>query len=320
MTRAGDRGLEVQAGVISRGICGAWMTSTRVDLHADWILARAPDVADTLGPPTGWHNEALRADVNGDGVVSFEDLRLLQEELTGGGPQVLSGVNRTGLYLDVDGDGRFTAMDGFWVHFALTPLALGAEIDFECLNYPQESGPLAVSDVVVHPETGVFGLPYVGLTSFPDFLEIDTGIEGPVSLTIRDLESLHERLVPGPSLRGGTWAVWDLRWLWLPPGPHELVVSDDVGHAVSVPALVAGPGDTNMNGVVDVRDIARLAAAGKYNTGEPATWAEGDFNGDGVYDARDRLLLREAGLLGQGRYTKFPRHCLYFPLPDFALP
>jgi alpha-amylase len=78
-------------------------------------------------------------------------------------------------------------------------------------------------------------------------------------------------------------------------------------------------GDTNLDGVVNAADVQQIIADGKYNTGLPATWAQGDFNGDGIADFGDIVKL-----LGGGGYTNAPAAAALeaefaaIPEPSFA--
>ena len=57
-------------------------------------------------------------------------------------------------------------------------------------------------------------------------------------------------------------------------------------------------GDSNRDGVFNQLDIVHVLAAGKYLTGEPASWSDGDWTDNGVFDQTDiiRALPRyEAG-------------------------
>ncbi|WP_428388605.1 hypothetical protein [Mucisphaera sp.] len=68
--------------------------------------------------------------------------------------------------------------------------------------------------------------------------------------------------------------------------------------ATDVQAVVALPGDANLDGVVDLVDLSILASG--FNGG--GTWTDGNFNGDGVVDLIDLSLLatnfgQEAGVL-----------------------
>ena len=65
----------------------------------------------------------------------------------------------------------------------------------------------------------------------------------------------------------------------------------------------AAPGDTNLDWQVDVLDAANVLASGKFNTGDPATWAEGDFNYDGVVDVLDAADFITTGLYNAGPYN-----------------
>jgi chondroitin AC lyase len=56
-------------------------------------------------------------------------------------------------------------------------------------------------------------------------------------------------------------------------------------------------GDGNLDGLVDILDAADLLAAGRYDRGVQAGWAEGDYNYDGIVD-----LLDVADTLGTGLF------------------
>lgn len=64
----------------------------------------------------------------------------------------------------------------------------------------------------------------------------------------------------------------------------------------------AGPGDTNLDGLVDISDVARFIASGLFNTSLPATWDSGDSNYDGLVDILDAGDFLITGLYDAGRY------------------
>ena len=64
----------------------------------------------------------------------------------------------------------------------------------------------------------------------------------------------------------------------------------------------AAPGDTNLNGSVDVFDLVSINSSGKYGTGAAAVWGQGDFNYDGVTNVFDLVSINSAGAYGQGTY------------------
>ena len=68
----------------------------------------------------------------------------------------------------------------------------------------------------------------------------------------------------------------------------------------------AAPGDTNLDGLVDVLDGANFEAAGKYDTNLPASWFQGDFNYDGIVDVLDAAFFVTTGLFNQGYYNQPP--------------
>ena len=71
----------------------------------------------------------------------------------------------------------------------------------------------------------------------------------------------------------------------------------------SVTAAFAAPGDTNIDGQVDVLDAGNFLTFGKYDTGLPASWLEGDFNYDGVVDVLDASEFLGTGLYNAGNYN-----------------
>ncbi len=72
----------------------------------------------------------------------------------------------------------------------------------------------------------------------------------------------------------------------------------------------AAPGDTNLNGTVDVFDLVSVNSAGKYGSGQAAVWSQGDFNYDSVTNVFDLVGINSAGAYGRGNY--FP------PAPSMA--
>jgi autotransporter-associated beta strand protein len=64
----------------------------------------------------------------------------------------------------------------------------------------------------------------------------------------------------------------------------------------------AAPGDTNLNGQVDVFDLVSINSGGRYGTGAAAVWSQGDFNYDRVTNVFDLVAINTAGAYGQGNY------------------
>ena len=74
-------------------------------------------------------------------------------------------------------------------------------------------------------------------------------------------------------------------------------------------------GDANQDLAFDQLDIVSVSQAGKYLTGQPATWSQGDWNGapggspgsppagDGVFDQRDIVAALSAGIYLTGPYA-----------------
>jgi hypothetical protein len=78
-----------------------------------------------------------------------------------------------------------------------------------------------------------------------------------------------------------------------------------IGYRVADGALEvahAAPGDSNLDGVIDILDIGDILAAGKFNTAEPANWTQGDVNYDNVFDIVDLADILGTGLFNEGTY------------------
>lgn len=65
----------------------------------------------------------------------------------------------------------------------------------------------------------------------------------------------------------------------------------------------AAPGDTNIDQVIDVLDVANVLAGGAFDTGLPASWLQGDFNYDGLVDIIDLADFLGGGLFDAGPYA-----------------
>ena len=65
----------------------------------------------------------------------------------------------------------------------------------------------------------------------------------------------------------------------------------------------AAPGDTNLDGLIDVLDATALAGSSKFGNGAAATWQEGDFNYDGYFDMLDVAAFVSTNLYNAGSYN-----------------
>ncbi len=79
-----------------------------------------------------------------------------------------------------------------------------------------------------------------------------------------------------------------------------------IGYAVngdgSATVSFAAPGDSNLDGQVDLLDLLEILGSGTYETSVPAVWAQGDFNYDGATDLLDLLAVLGSGAYDQGGY------------------
>ena len=67
----------------------------------------------------------------------------------------------------------------------------------------------------------------------------------------------------------------------------------DTAMSSQEPELAAG--DANGDYRFDQLDLFQVLRAGKFETGQPASWEQGDWNGDGVFDRSDVLAALQTG-------------------------
>lgn len=99
---------------------------------------------------------------------------------------------------------------------------------------------------------------------------------------------------------GGTSGITSAAAVAAPPGTRAIGYA--VGEDQSITVAFAAPGDTNLDGLVDVFDLVNVSTAGRYGAASSAGWSDGDFNYDGSANVFDLLALRAAGAFGSGDY------------------
>lgn len=85
--------------------------------------------------------------------------------------------------------------------------------------------------------------------------------------------------------------------------PRAIGWLDNGAGAITV--AFSAPGDTNIDGTVDVLDAANFLAGGKFDSGRAASWNEGDFGYDGVVDILDAAAFLSTSLFDAGPYVTF---------------
>ncbi len=65
---------------------------------------------------------------------------------------------------------------------------------------------------------------------------------------------------------------------------------------------MAAPGDTDLNGRVDVFDLVAIGGGGDYGSGGAASWATGDMNYDGKANIFDVVAINTSGAYGLASY------------------
>ena len=64
----------------------------------------------------------------------------------------------------------------------------------------------------------------------------------------------------------------------------------------------AATGDTNMDDVVDMLDVAAMLSTNTFDTLVPASWSDGNSNYDDLFDALDSMAFLVTGLFDTGSY------------------
>ena len=72
-------------------------------------------------------------------------------------------------------------------------------------------------------------------------------------------------------------------------------IANDVSPGSFEAAVIVLPGDSNGDGQFNQLDIVAVLQAGKYKTGQAATFAEGDWNTDGFFDELDIVAALQTG-------------------------
>lgn len=80
----------------------------------------------------------------------------------------------------------------------------------------------------------------------------------------------------------------------------------------------AAPGDTNIDGAVDILDAANFMAGGAFDSGVPGSWFQGDFGYDGLVDILDAAEFMAAGLFDAGGYGRAAGLPTPAPVPEPA--
>jgi len=105
---------------------------------------------------------------------------------------------------------------------------------------------------------------------------------------------------------------------WAGPGITSSVVAADVAGGLSravgwldngdgsVTFGYAAPGDSNLDGMIDLTDVGDFLGGGKFDTGLQGTWSSGDYNYDGVVDIVDVSEYLGVDLLDAGPYVPAP--------------
>ena len=97
----------------------------------------------------------------------------------------------------------------------------------------------------------------------------------------------------------------------------DIAALKDIGWEISPSLKLLQPGDASQDLNFDQLDITQVLQAGKYLTGDPATWPQGDWNGesasypghppagDGLFDQLDIVAAQQSGTYLMGPQTAY---------------
>lgn len=88
----------------------------------------------------------------------------------------------------------------------------------------------------------------------------------------------------------------------------------------SLSVAATAPGDANLDGVVDILDVALVVAADLFNKPSAAVWAQGDFTYDGVVDILDVSEFLSGGLFDQGAFGTSAVTAAVVSVPEPTVP
>ena len=136
--------------------------------------------------------------------------------------------------------------------------------------------------------TAGMDLESVGAISSVAMVPGDVNLDG--SLDVHDLDTLTQGI-----LHGSTDPLLDLN--------RDKTVDDEDRETWIRDLMNTYFGDANLDLEFNSGDMVQVFAAGKYETGQGATWAEGDWNGDGVFDSSDMVTTFVEGGYEKGLRT-----------------
>jgi autotransporter-associated beta strand protein len=81
----------------------------------------------------------------------------------------------------------------------------------------------------------------------------------------------------------------------------------------------AAPGDTNLDGQIDILDCLRLVGSASFGNESASSWHDGDFNYDGLFDILDVMAFVSTNMYDKGPYgsaVPAPPDVLLVPVPE----
>ncbi len=140
----------------------------------------------------------------------------------------------------------------------------------------------------------------VSTLSFADTARIELSTGGITVLT----NSLNEAEVRARLVAGRNGGSWDGS-TGFTSAQAGGVSNRTLGYRMAEGSLQvswAASGDTNLDGTIDILDIADILGGGRFNTAQPASWEHGDTNYDGVLDILDLSEIVSTNLFNKGSY------------------
>ena len=130
-----------------------------------------------------------------------------------------------------------------------------------------------------------------------------TAIGSPNNPTLQ-LDAVHAHWAAGTeSTRAGAGSFDAIMDPFFSPGTRELPTDLDRAALIDIGWEEASEGDADRDRGFDSSDLVQVFVAGKYETGQVATWEQGDWDGSGQFDSNDLIDAFITGTYENGPFS-----------------
>ena len=134
--------------------------------------------------------------------------------------------------------------------------------------------------------------------------EVAIVIQDALTSGLNESQLLGDLLIDGAVFTGGGLGNVRLQLVDVLPDSLQDPVDPDPPNPDPPEIEGLAPGDANEDYYFDESDFVFVMKAGKFDTGQPATWAEGDWSGDGLFTTQDFVRAFQVGAFRLGAYNE----------------